>query len=262
MAVIKDALHCFRQPRGEQLLILSNKKGSIPLYMQIKDLLVARVTEGDWAPGNLIPSEMQLAQQLSVSQGTVRKAITELVEKNVLVRRQGKGTYVAIHDNDRALFHFFHIVNNSGIKFLPECKTLSCRRKRATRQQALKLNLPSRAQVLCIERIRNLDNLPAIMETIILPAKLFGDLEKPQVRDLPNTLYELYETQFGITIHRAEEQLRAVPATEHDASLLGLEASTPLLEIERRALTLDGTPVELRISRCNTSRHHYQNTVF
>ncbi|MDH3378608.1 MAG: UTRA domain-containing protein, partial [Gammaproteobacteria bacterium] len=113
----------------------------------------------------------------------------------------------------------------------------------------------------CIERIRNLDNQPAILETIILPTGLFGDLGKVRIYDLPNTLYQLYETQFGVTIHRAEEQLRAVAATDHDASLLGLEAGTPLLEIERTALTLDGTPVELRISRCSTSRHHYQNTV-
>ena len=159
-------------------MILSIAKGSIPLYMQIKDLLVARVTKGEWAPGDIIPSEMQLAQQLNVSQGTVRKAITELVENNVLVRRQGRGTFVATHDGDRALFHFFHIVNDSGTKILPECKTLSCRRKRASRQEASKLNLSSGAQVVCIERIRNLDNQPTIIETIILPTELFGDSGK------------------------------------------------------------------------------------
>ena len=242
-------------------MILSIAKGSIPLYMQIKDLLVARVTDGEWTPGDIIPSEMQLARELNVSQGTVRKAITELVENNVLVRRQGKGTFVAAHDGKRALFQFFHIVNDSGTKTLPESKTLSCRRKRASRHEASKLNLSSGAQVVCIERIRNLDDQPTIIETIILPAELFGELGKRQARNLPNTLYELYETQFGITIHRAEEQLRAVAATDHDASLLGLEAGTPLLEIERTALTLGGMPIELRISRCSTSNHFYQNTV-
>ena len=242
-------------------MVLSIAKGSIPLYMQIKDLLVARVTEGEWAPGDIIPSEMQLARELNVSQGTVRKAITELVENNVMVRRQGRGTFVAAHDGDRALFHFFHIVNDSGTKILPESKTLSCRRKRASRQEVSKLKLPYGAQVVCIERIRTLDDQPIIIETIILPAESFGDLGKRQAGNLPNTLYELYETQFGITIHRAEEQLRAVAATDRDASLLGLDAGTPLLEIERTALTLGGTPVELRTSRCNTSRHYYQNTV-
>ncbi len=243
-------------------MILSVSKGSIPLYMQIKDLLVTRVTKGKWAPGDIIPSEMQLAHELNVSQGTVRKAITELVESNVLVRRQGKGTFVAAHDDNRALFHFFHIVNNSDTKLLPECETISCRRKRTTRQIAEKLGISRDATIICIERIRKLENLPTIVETITLPSELFGDLGKKQACDLPNTLYELYESQFGITIHRAEERLRAIAASDDDASLLGIAPGAPLLEIERTALTLDGTPVELRKSRCNTTKHYYQNTVF
>ncbi len=112
-----------------------------------------------------------------------------------------------------------------------------------------------------IERVRYLAGRPIILERVILPAELFGDLDKPQACDLPNMLYALYETRFGITIHRAEEQLRAVSATAHEAALLGVETGTPLLEIERVARTLDGTPVELRISHCDTSGHHYQNTV-
>ena len=80
--------------------------------------------------------------------------------------------------------------------------------------------------------------------------------------NLPNMLYELYEKRFGITIHSAEEQLRAVVASDNDASLLGIPPGTPLLKIERIALTLDKTPVELRVSHCVTDKHHYQNTIF
>ena len=206
-------------------MVLLNAKGSIPLYMQIKDLLVARVTKGEWAPGDIIPSEIQLARELNVSQGTVRKAITELVENNVLVRRQGRGTFVATHDGERALFHFFHIVNDNGTKTLPECKTLSCRRKRASRVQASKLNLSSGVEVVYIERIRYLDDRPTILERIVLPTEYFPDLGKPKNCDLPNTLYEMYEANYGITIHRADEQLRAVAATDREASFLGVKFS-------------------------------------
>ncbi len=243
-------------------MVLSLAKGSIPLYMQIKDFLVERIAKGEWAPGDIIPSEMQISQHLNVSQGTVRKAITELVERNVLVRRQGKGTFVATHDGNRALFHFFHITRDGGTKILPESKTLSRRKRRATRHEARVLNIASNGQVICIERIRILNDRPTILETVVLPAELFADLGKLRADDLPNTLYELYETQLGITIHRAEEQLKACCATEREASLLDLEKGAPLLEIERTALTLDGKPVELRISLCNTSKHHYHNTVF
>jgi GntR family transcriptional regulator len=243
-------------------LRLSNSRGAIPLYMQIKNLLVKKVSAGEWPPGGIIPSEIRLAQELDVSQGTVRKAITELVEANVLIRRQGRGTFVTNHDDHRALFHFFHIYNDSGTKFLPECETLSCKQKRATRKESAILGIQKDAKVVRIDRIRKLDGIPTIVETIILPAEPFQNLTSLTTDALPNMLYELYETQFGITIHRAEEQLRSISAGEKDASLLGVEANTPLLEITRIALTLDGAPIELRISRCSTEQHYYRNTVF
>ncbi|MGD8956720.1 MAG: GntR family transcriptional regulator [Chromatiaceae bacterium] len=242
--------------------MLTNAKGSIPLYMQIKELFVANISDGRWSPGDVIPSEIQLAQDLGVSQGTVRKAITELVENNVLTRRQGRGTFVAYHDSERALFHFFHIVDNKGRKVLPESTTLSCRRKRASRVETAKLNLAPGSSVVSIERIRKFDDQPTMLETITLPSEPFAELGNVGACDLPNMLYELYEKKFGITIHNAEEQLRAVAASKRDGALLGLEAGAPLLEIERVAKTLDNSPVELRISRCITRNHHYQNTIF
>lgn len=243
-------------------MVLSNARGSIPLYMQIKELFVANLRDGRWSPGKVIPSEIQLAQELGVSQGTVRKAITELVENNVLVRRQGRGTFVANHDTQRALFHFFHVVGNDGHKVLPDSKTLSCRRKRASQLESAKLKLAAGTAVVRIERIREFDGRPTMLEVITLPSVPFAELGKVGACNLPNMLYELYEKKFGITIHSAEEQLRAVAASDHDASLLNLPPGTPLLEIERVALTLDKTPVELRISHCVTDKHHYQNTLF
>ena len=242
--------------------MLSTGKGSISLYMQIKDLLVARIARRDWSPGSIIPSEMQLARELGVSQGTVRKAITELVENNVLTRRQGRGTFVSHHDVDRALFHFFHITDNKGHKVLPDSHVLNCRRQPATRKEATALELPAATEIIRIERVRSIGAIPTMIETITLPAQSFADLDKLQANNLPNTLYVLYETKYGVTIHSADEQLRAIVASKHDARLLGLDAATPLLEIERVALTLDKTPVELRISRCTTKNHYYHNTCF
>lgn len=243
-------------------MILSVAKESLPLYIQIKEWLVGKISKGEWLPGKIIPSEIQLAQELEVSQGTVRKAITELVEHNVLTRKQGKGTFVANHDTQRTLFHFFHIADNEGHKVLPESVTLSCRRKRASRQEGKKLQLPDDSIVVCIERVRKFAGKPTVLESITLPGKLFGSLDKKGASELPNALYKLYEEQFGVTIHSAKEQLRAVGASKRTATLLELPPGTPLLEVERIALTLDKIPIELRISRCSTHKHHYQNTLF
>lgn len=240
---------------------LNNSRGSIPLYMQIKAILVEKISAGEWAPGSVIPSEMQLAAQLSVSHGTVRKAITELVESNILLRRQGKGTFVAIHDDARALFHFFHIADDKGVKVLPESRTLSCRRKRAPRLVASRLDITPGSTIIAIERVRSINKQAAIAESIYLPSGTFGDFAGLRAAELPNTLYTFYENRFGVTIHKAEEQLRAIISNEQDASLLGLTPGAPLLEIERTAFSLAGTPVELRISRCNTGGFHYANTI-
>ena len=230
--------------------------------MQVKNLLEAKIGTGEWLPGSVIPSEINLAQELGVSQGTVRKAITELVENNLLKRKQGLGTFVATHDPQRALFHFFHITDNRGHKVLPDSRVLHCRRRQASRKEAAKLGLLAGTEVIRIERVRDFSAKPTLVETITLPAATFGDLGRDGNLELPNTLYELYEKQYGITIHSAEEQLRAVAASKHDASILRLEAGSPLLEIERVALTLDKIPVELRISRCSTAGHYYHNAIF
>jgi len=242
--------------------MLATGKGSIPLYLQIIELLIAKISKGEWMPGDLIPSEINLAKDLNVSQGTVRKAITELVEDNVLTRKQGLGTFVSNHDTQRALFHFFHITDDNGHKVLPDSQVLNCRTKKASKSEAAKLHLQPGDEVIKIERVRKIASNPTIVESVILPAKPFSELASKDGCKLPNLLYELYEKQFGITIHSAREQLRAVKASKHDASILNLEVGTPLLVIERIALTLDKSPVELRISRCNTLKHHYQNTIF
>ncbi|MGB1110955.1 MAG: GntR family transcriptional regulator, partial [Gammaproteobacteria bacterium] len=163
---------------------LNKVKGSAPLYIQIRDMLVERINAGEWGPGDSIPSETQLAQDLDVSQGTVRQAITELVENNVLMRRQGRGTFVAQHDNQRDLFHFFHIADENGHKVLPDSETLAFRRKRANKQEAEKLGLESGTSVSVIERIRKLDGHPTLLETITLPVDRFADLGRLEAAEL------------------------------------------------------------------------------
>ncbi len=241
-------------------MILSNENGSIPLYIQIKEFIITKISNKQWLPSEIIPSEMQLARELDVSQGTVRKAITELVDNNVLIRKQGKGTFVANHDIQRALFHFFHITDNDGTKVIPQSKTLSCRRKKASNNEASKLQLKKGTTVICIERIRMFDGIPTMLESITLPAKMFATLDGDC--ELPNMLYELYESKYGITVHSANERLRAIPASKREASLLKLPPQTPLIEIERLALTLNKKPIELRISHCYTRKHYYENTIF
>lgn len=227
-----------------------------PLYKQIKNLLLERIASGEWPPGTFIPSEATLASSYNVSVGTLRKALDELASDNVVVRRQGKGTAIATHDADRALFRFFNIVRHDGERSLPVSRVLSRQRRPASAAERKSLELASAAEVIHVRRIRELTGTPTLLEDIVLDAATFAAVEQqPEV--LPNTLYNLYQHQYGVTVAHAEEQLIAVPASEQDAAHLGVEIGEPLIEIRRVARDYQDTPIELRTSRLTTRQYCY-----
>jgi GntR family transcriptional regulator len=238
---------------------LSALPGFKPLYQQVKDLLIERLIGGYWKPGDLLPSEFQLAEELGVSQGTVRKALDEMTAGNLLVRRQGRGTYVAEHDQEHALFHFFKMTDRNGLPLVPESRVLRRARGPAKPVEAARLALARDAEVTRIIRVRSLGGRPAIFERIVLPTALFPGLLDG--RELPNTLYTLFARDYGITVARAEERLTAVAAGAEAAKYLEIERDTPLLSIDRTALALNGQPVEWRISLCDTRDQAYSVTL-
>ncbi len=234
--------------------------GEGPLYVQVRKQVVARIVEGIWLPGNILPSETQLASYFGVSQGTVRKALDGLVAENLIVRHQGKGSFVAIHTPHRELFHFFHLATRDGSKQMPATShLLSCSQRRGEKHELSRLNLGTNALVVIIERVRDLGKKPVILERIAVPAKLFEGLAESG--DLPNELYQLYEESYGVTIHKAIEELSVELASSQTAHHLGVKTNSPLLAIERVAETLEGKPVEYRRSLCNCSHHFYLNEI-
>lgn len=229
--------------------------GFKPLYAQVRDQLVRRLVDGTWQPGMLLPSETELARQLSVSQGTVRKALDAMTSENLLIRRQGRGTYVAEPEESRILFQFFRLQPDEGEGSFPQSNVLKWKRARATNAEASALELDADAPVWRIERLRSLSDAPVLVETITLPADRFVGFEK--LEEIPNNVYRLYSSRWGITIAQAEEKLKAIPASARDARRLDCTAGEPLLLISRVARDLEGRPVELRWSRCLTRDLHY-----
>ncbi len=235
--------------------------GFRPLYAQVKDLLVRRLVAGAWRPGEALPSEFSLAAEFKVSQGTVRKALDELAAQNVVVRQQGKGTFVATHTPQRALFHFFHLVGDNGARAMPSHRVLSLRNAKATKSESDRLKVKAGGPVIRLNRLRQLGGRTAIVERIVLPGGHFPGLVERMGDELPNEVYRYYEEIYGVTVARAAERLKAVAATAEDARWLGLRPGAPLLEIDRIAYGLDDRPVELRVSRCDTARHHYVSEI-
>jgi GntR family transcriptional regulator len=231
-----------------------------PLYEQVRGKLIEGISRGQWAPGASIPSESALARAFGVAIGTIRKAVDSLVAEQVLVRRQGKGTFVTAHDGPRLMFHFFHIVGRDGTRSYPEVRTLAFRRDRADGATARALGIAPLDKVIRIRNLLSLEGAPAIVDDIALPAELFAGLTEKIFRARDNTIYHLYQSRYGINVLRTDERLRALTAPADVAALLRLPAGSPVLEVRRVALTFRDRPVELRLSRVDTSRHDYHNT--
>jgi GntR family transcriptional regulator len=232
-----------------------------PLYKQVYDVLVRRIADGSWRPAEALPSEQALAAELKVSQGTVRKALDVLVAENLVQRHQGKGTYVAEHTQEHALFRFFRLArpNSDGDRVTPESTKARCKRRVATPTEVGKLHLSKSEKVVEIKRTRMVDGIPAVSETIIVPLKLFPELDHQT--SLPNTLYSLYQSVYGVNVTVAKEELQAVLANKADEKELGVKSGSPVLRIDRIAIGIDGQHVEWRVSRCNTHNIVYANDI-
>ncbi len=234
---------------------LKAKPGYNPLYRQVKQRLVDRMASGDLPPGAVLPSEHELARELEVSQGTVRKALAELTAENLLVRQQGRGTFVAEHDQQRTLFQFFKLRPDGGSIQWPEPVFSRLASRRASTREREMLELPSGATVWRILRQRAIGDCTDVVERITLDKARFPDLDAH--KPLPNNIYRLYEQAYGQTIVRAAEELRAVPARADDAEALGCRPGHPVLKIDRTAFGITGDVIEMRESTCLTDRVHY-----
>ena len=233
-----------------------------PLYQQIKGMILNSLRLGEWKPGEAIPSEMELATRFRVSQGTVRKAIDDLAAEHLLVRRQGKGTFVATHAEQQVQFRFLKLVPNNGnpgSEGPAHRDIVQCRRSSASADIARALALRTGDAVLQARRVLSFLDTPAILEDIWLPAAPFKGLTAERLTNHQGPMYALFETEFNVRMVRAEEKIRAEPATQGHAELLKIAPGTPLLSVERVAYTYKDVPMELRRGYYRTDTHYYHN---
>lgn len=235
-----------------------------PLYQQIKVLILQSLQSGEWKPSAAIPSEVELAGRFKVSQGTVRKAIDELASENLLVRRQGKGTFVATHAEHHVQYRFLKLFPDSGdpsSEGPAQRQIIDCKRARASSDMAQALAIKVGDAVLQVRRVLSFAAVPTILEDLWLPGAPFKGLTAERLRDYDGPMYALFETEFGVRMVRAEEKIRAVLPDKEQCSLLSISPQTPLLSVERIAYTYNDTPMEVRRGLYLTNTHYYRNTL-
>ena len=245
---------------GEGAAAGSGAASFSPLYQQIKSLILRGLQAGEWRPGEAIPSEVELALRFKVSQGTVRKAIDELSAENLLVRRQGKGTYVATHAEERVQYRFLRLAPDHPEAAGPiHRELLDCRRLRAPADIARTLQLKAGDMVVEVRRVLHFAGRPVVLDDIWLPGHMFKGLTAERLNEYKGPMYGLFETEFGVRMIRAEEKIRAVSAGEPESALLQVPVGAALLSVERLSRTYDDRPVELRRGLYSTQSHHYRN---
>jgi GntR family transcriptional regulator len=249
-------LHAHPAPIFEAI---APESAGMPLYRVVKRSLLNAIETGTCAPGETLPSESEIAGAMGVSIGTLRRAVDELAAEHILVRRQGRGTFVATHNTDRFLFQFFPVERNDGLREAPVVDTVSFERVRADEEPAEALQLRAGDPVIQIENRLWLQGSPVLYDKLTLPSGLFKGLTEKRFRERAGTIYQLYQSDFGISVLHSRERARATAADRHAVRVLNIGVGAPVMQVHRIASTFGDRPVEYRISIINTADHDYVN---
>jgi GntR family transcriptional regulator len=230
----------------------------LPRYHRLQEVLRTEIAEGRWLPEETIPPESELARTHAVSVGTIRKAIDALVAEGILERFQGKGTFVRRPKFNASLFRFFRFQAPNGEKRVPESRILKRRVAPMPAEVSSVLKLPAGAPGIHLARLRLIDEVPLMVESIWVSRVRFAALLKLDPREFGNLLYPLYEQYCGQIVASAQETLTAETASPQHARSLGIPAGSPVIVIERLALSFDQQPLEWRHSRGRADQFRYQ----
>lgn len=239
------------------IAVLAGTDSPNPLYEEVRQRITRGLMAGEWKPGELIPSEIELAQRFGVSKGTVRRALDDLVAEKILVRRQGRGTFVATHSSERARYHFLHVIGRDGSRAPPVANLLAYRVVKGSDDACEKLRVARHSKLISVQDQVDLGGKGVFVDDILIPQALFPGLTEQVFRERESTIYALYQDRFSINVVRISEELCAGHAPEEHAKRLGLRRSAPVLVIDRIAYTYQDKPVELRRSWVNTESHVY-----
>lgn len=235
----------------------TNTVTAAPLYREVQWRITRALAAGEWKPGEAIPSESRLASEFRVSIGTIRRAIDELVAGRILVRQQGRGTFVATHTEDRTLFYFFHVVGKDGSREFPVSELLVFRKERADADDESVFGLARGSRVARVRNLLKLGGEPVVLDDITVPTERFTGIDEATFRNREGTIYGLYQARYGVNVVRISERLSAAHPPADVAAILGMRADQPALHIRRVAYTYNDSPVEYRRSWINTAEHEY-----
>lgn len=227
-----------------------------PLYQRVAERIANRIYDGHWRPGEPIPNEFALAEEFSVSQGTIRKAMSMVEETGLVDRQQGRGTFVKKLSEERSYYHFFRLAHPQGERVTPEPDEERVFTRKANEFELKTFGLKPNDDVFEIERLRTVNGTRATCEHIVVPASLFKGLSA-FANPLPLALYPFYHQEYGIFVLRADEYISAIAANKQTAADLKIEVGSPTLQVNRTAFDMKERAVEIRTSQFRADLFQY-----
>ncbi|MBX3651884.1 MAG: GntR family transcriptional regulator [Burkholderiales bacterium] len=219
-----------------------------PLYKDLRRKLIEGLAQGRWMPGDRLPPEPVLANQYRVSISTVRAAISQLVTSGILIRNQGRGTFVAAHDLDRSRYSFSNLYDHLGNKVLSTRQILTIKKCRPDAETMKILQLFDRLpnSIYKVSALLNVDKQPAAVMTVILPVWIFPRFGKSGLKQTEENLYAIFQKLYGVTVVHMNETISAGKANACIAKQLNIKANDPVLNVNRVSYTYNDIPVEIR----------------
>ncbi len=237
------------------MIPIVDKQSSIPIYVQIEDLLRDRIVQGTYPVNSLIPSERDLSAQFGVSRMTVRQALMNLVKEGYLYREKGRGTFVAEEKMEQPLNGLTSFTEDMKARgFVPGTKLIGFSKVQPDVHIAAKLGLAEEALVYKIIRVRYADNTPMAIERSFLPVGLLPDLTEEA---LQGSLYAYIEQQAHLVIGQATQRMEAALAKLDDAEYLQISLPAAVVLIERISMLDDGRPFEVVRSTYRADRYKF-----
>jgi GntR family transcriptional regulator len=230
------------------------KLAARPLYLQVHDLLLQRITSGIWKPGTHLPAETDLAKELGVSSGTVRKALDTLESQRVITRQQGRGTFVNNGSERQLALRYDRLRGKDGQPIAERLGASELSSGPANEMERRGLNLDTAELIVRVRRVRLNRDRPFMDEEIALPARHFPGLQDR--KEIPRRIAELAQ-EYGIVLGHAVEKITLAAASEPSASCLAVTSGTPLLELNRVVFAIDGRAVQWRRARCHLQDETY-----
>jgi GntR family transcriptional regulator len=216
----------------------------VPYYAQLLELLRSQIRQGEWRPGDQLPGEHSLCATYGVSRSVVRQALGEMESEGLIVRRKGKGAFVAepkiVESLAQRLTGFHQDMRERGLR--PISEILAQEVVPATTYVARQLEVATGTPVVHLRRLRSVNDEPIVLVSSFLPATLCRGMVTVDFRE--RSLYEYLEQSCGVTIARGRRTIEAAAANQEEAAYLHLQIGDPLISLDSVSYAEDGTPIE------------------